>query len=70
MVNEERLRLLGAQWAEEADQARKEADRLERVDRSRHSVSISMLEAQAQALDKCAFQIDEALGAPISVQKA
>jgi hypothetical protein len=62
MLNEEQLRRLTTQWLSDATQRRNESMRLERSDGSRHATSISMLEAEANALERCAHQVEEIIG--------
>jgi hypothetical protein len=63
MLHEEQLRKLATQWLSDSARHRKEATRLERSDSSRHSTSIAMLEAEANTLERCARQVEEAMGA-------
>ncbi|WP_041598275.1 hypothetical protein [Granulicella tundricola] len=57
MVDQEQLQRLVAKWTADSDGYRAEAQRLELNDRSRHATSIAMLEASAQAIDRCVLQI-------------
>ena len=57
MATEEQLRKLIATWAADRDTLQAEARRLEQSDLSRHATSIAMLEARAQAIDRCILQI-------------
>lgn len=64
MLNEEQLRKLTAQWLADSVRHRKEAERLARSDGSRHATSIAMLDVEANALERCAHQVEEIIGAP------
>ncbi|RXH54032.1 hypothetical protein GRAN_5001 [Granulicella sibirica] len=44
-------------WTNDSEGYRSEARRLELSDRSRHATSITMLEASAQAIDRCILEI-------------
>lgn len=58
MAAEEQLRRLINKWTADSDGSRAEARRLELSDHSRHATSISMLEARAQALDRCVSELE------------
>jgi len=58
MATREQLRNLTLKWTTESDGFRAEARRLELSDLSRHATSTAMLEARAQAIDRCILQID------------
>ena len=53
MANVPTLGELITKWTADTEAYRAEAQRLESSDRSRHATSISMLEASAQAIEKC-----------------
>jgi hypothetical protein len=57
MFNEEALHQLISKWTADSDGFRAEARRLERSDLSRHAVSVAMLEARAQALERCILEV-------------
>ena len=58
MANDEQLRKLIAKWTADSDGFRAEARRLELSDLSRHATSIAMLEARAQAIDRCMVEVE------------
>ena len=53
MANEEQLRNLISKWTADSDGFREEERHLELSDFSRHGTSVAMLEAHAQAIDRC-----------------
>jgi len=57
MATEEQLNHLIMKWTAESDSVRAEARRLELSDLSRHATSIAMLEARAQAIERCIIQV-------------
>jgi hypothetical protein len=57
MITEKQLSTLLKKWSEDSDGYRAEAQRLERIDRNRHGTSVAMLEASAQAIEKCVMDI-------------
>ncbi|WP_263381193.1 hypothetical protein [Granulicella arctica] len=57
MATQEQLSELLTTWTADSDRFRAEARRLELSDLSRHATSIAMLEAQAQAIERCITQI-------------
>jgi hypothetical protein len=57
MVTQEQLHHLMIKWTVESDSVREEARRLEVSDLSRHATSIAMLEARAQAIERCNLQV-------------
>ena len=57
MANEEQLRNLISKWTADSDGFRAEARRLELADFSRHATSVAMLEARAQAIDRCIVDV-------------
>jgi hypothetical protein len=57
IFNEAKLHQLISKWTAESDGLRAEARRLERSDLSRHATSVAMLEARAQALDRCILEV-------------
>jgi hypothetical protein len=61
MFNEGALHQLISKWTADSDGFRAEAKRLEHSDLSRHAISVAMLEARAQALDRCIIEL-QALG--------
>jgi hypothetical protein len=61
MAKQEELRRLIAKWTAESDGFKAEARRLERSDLSRHATSVAMLEAHAQAIERCTLEV-QALG--------
>lgn len=63
MLKEEQLRKLTSQWRADCVRHREEAQRLERSDASRHATSISMLDTEANALERCAHQVEQAMAA-------
>ena len=58
MVLSERLSRLAAKWTAESAEYRLEAGRLESADRTRHAISIAILEARALTLDKCILELE------------
>jgi hypothetical protein len=57
MLNDHELRQLLSKWTADSDGFRAEAKRLEHSDLSRHTISVAMLEARAQALDRCILEV-------------
>jgi hypothetical protein len=57
MSNQPNLQSLLAKWTSDAEEYRSEARRLEANDRSRHETSIAMLEARAQAIERCLLEL-------------
>ncbi|WP_041598288.1 hypothetical protein [Granulicella tundricola] len=57
MIDQGQLQRLVTKWTADSDGYRAEAQRLELNDRSRHATSIAMLEASAQAIDRCILEI-------------
>ena len=53
MTTDPILRKLITKWTADSDSYRAEAQRLGSSDASRHATAISMLEAGAQAIEKC-----------------
>lgn len=57
MIDRNQLQALMLKWTNDSEEYRSEARRLERNDRSRHATSIAMLEARAQAIDRCVLEV-------------
>ena len=57
MATEEQLLKLISKWNTYSDGFRAEARRLELSDLSRHATSIAILEAHAQAIDRCISEV-------------
>jgi hypothetical protein len=57
MIDRDQLQTLMLKWTNDSEEYRSEARRLERNDRSRHATSIAMLEARAQAIDRCVLEV-------------
>ena len=58
MTNNEVLIKLITKWTVDSEGYKAEAQRLELADRSRHGISITMLESRAQALDRCILDVE------------
>lgn len=63
MAKQEELRQLISKWTADSDGFKAEARRLERSDLSRHATSVGMLDAHAQAIDRCILEV-QILGEP------
>ncbi len=57
MIAQDQLQRLVLKWTADSEGYRSEASRLELNDRSRHATSIAMLEASAEAIDRCILEI-------------
>ena len=57
MIDSDQLQSLMLKWTNDSESYRSEARRLDLSDRSRHATSIAMLEASAQAIDRCVLEI-------------
>ena len=57
------LHTLISKWTADCDGFKAEARRLERSDLSRHATSIAMLDAHAQAIERCILEM-QILGEP------
>jgi hypothetical protein len=55
------IEALIAKWTADGEGYRSESRRLELVDRSRHSTTIAMLEASAEAIDRCISELEAVL---------
>jgi hypothetical protein len=58
MTSNDEIRELVDKWTLVSKGYRVEMQRLESADRSRHATSIAMLDASAQAIDRCAFELE------------
>jgi len=63
MAKQEDRRKLISKWTADSEGYKAEARRLERSDISRHATSVAMLEASAQAIDRCILEV-QILGEP------
>jgi hypothetical protein len=61
MSNQPDLQRLIGKWTSDAEGFKSEAQRLENSDRSRHETSIAMLEARAQAIERCILDLEGAI---------
>jgi hypothetical protein len=57
MVKQDELRQLISKWTADSEGFKAEVRRLERSDLSRHATSIAMLEAHAQAIERCILEV-------------
>ena len=62
MISDAAVQKLLANWAAQVEGYTAEIRRLERLDSSRHAISISMLSASAQALERCQRDLQVLLG--------
>ncbi len=63
MAKQEELHTPISKWTADSDGFKAEARRLGRSDLSRHATSIAMLEAHAQAIERCILEV-RILGEP------
>lgn len=63
MAEQADLHTLISKWTTDSEGFKAEARRLERSDLSRHATSIAMLDAHAQAIDRCILEV-RILGEP------
>ena len=63
MVKHEELQQLISKWTIDSEDFKAEARRLERSDLSRYAAFVAMLEAHAQAIERCILEV-QILGEP------
>ena len=57
MAKQEELVRVISKWTSDSDGFKAEARRLERSDLSRHATSFAMLDAHAQAIERCILEL-------------